>query len=373
MKIGINLIYHTEIQGIEVFAKNLVDELIRLDKNVEFILFTNQKSTKIFNFNQNNVRIIEKKFKSLSRFNLILYQQFYFGRQLKKLNIDILFCPSVFTPLFYKNKIVVIHDCAPFRLKRECNIISRAYLKLTFFLIKLFSRKIITVSEFSKKELVDLLKIGPHKIEVIHEATPKLPEVDYGFIEKTIGKFQLNKPYFIYIGITRPRKNILGLLRAFKKFLEKHPNFLLVLAGKIDTRFLNISQEIEKLGLKKNVIQADFISSREKVALYKKAIALTFPSFYEGFGLPALEAQSLGIPVLTSNISSLPETAGKGALYINPCNVEEIAKGMEKIAFDKIHRESLVKKGFENIQRFSWEKSAEEVLKILKNTIKNEK
>jgi len=112
------------------------------------------------------------------------------------------------------------------------------------------------------------------------------------------------------------------------------------------------------------VILTGTLSPEEVVALYKKSKALTFPSFYEGFGLPILEAQSLGVPVLTSNISSMPEVAGKGALYVNPYDISDIAKGMEKLAENNDLCHELIQKGFENIKRFSWEESVKKILKI---------
>ncbi len=129
---------------------------------------------------------------------------------------------------------------------------------------------------------------------------------------------------------------------------------------------MDLEKEIKGNRLEGKVILTDTVSREEISSLYQKAKALTFPSFYEGFGLPVLESQSLGIPVLTSNTSSLPEVAGDGALFVDPYDVKDIAQGMEKIVLDEKLREDLIKKGFENIKRFSWEKAAKETLKVLK-------
>ena len=211
------------------------------------------------------------------------------------------------------------------------------------------------VSNFSKKELVELYKINPDKIEVIYEGVPELPEVREEFIQKTLAKFKIDRPYFLYIGNWRPRKNLLGLIEAFKLFREKGGDYLLVIGGRKDKRFLDLEKEILDNQLEGKVVLTDTLSRKETTSLYKKTEALTFPSFYEGFGLTVLEAQSLGVPVLTSNTSSLPEVAGKAALYVNPYNIEEIAKGMERIAFDEDLRKDLIQTGYENIKRFSWE------------------
>ncbi|MBZ1345220.1 MAG: glycosyltransferase family 4 protein, partial [Candidatus Nealsonbacteria bacterium] len=285
---------------------------------------------------------------------------------LKKYKIDLLFSPSPAAPFFYKNKIVVIHDCAYDRFKEFENLLSKIYFRAMFYGAKYFSRKIITSSNFSKKELVEIYKINPEKIEVIYGGVPEMPEVSDEIVKTTLNKFKIDKPYFFYVGNWRPRKNLSGLIKAFKLFREKGLDYLLVIGGRKDKRFLDLEKEIKGNRLEGKVILTDTVSREEISSLYQKAKALTFPSFYEGFGLPVLESQSLGIPVLTSNTSSLPEVAGDSVLYVDPYNLEEIARGMEKIVLDEKLREDLIKKGFENIKRFSWEKAAKETLKVLK-------
>ena len=130
---------------------------------------------------------------------------------------------------------------------------------------------------------------------------------------------------------------------------------------------------IEETGLGGKVILTDFVTQEEKVLLYKGAMALVFPSLYEGFGLPVLEAQSLGIPVLTSNTSSLPEIAGEGAIYVDPYSIEDIAKGMKRLTVDKELRTKLIQAGFENVKRFSWAKAAWQLQEIFLTVAKNKK
>jgi len=259
----------------------------------------------------------------------------------------------------------VIHDCAYDRFKEFENALSKIYFRAMFYGAKYFSKKIVTVSNFSKKELIKLYKIQPNKIAVIYEGVPELPKVDDKSLQDTLNKFNINRPYFLYIGNWRPRKNLPGLIGAFKLFKEKGSDYLLVIGGRKDKRFLDLEKEIKNNQLEGKVILTDTLSQEEVAALYKGAKALTFPSFYEGFGLPVLEAQSLGIPVLTSNTSALPEVAGDSVLYVNPYEVEEIAKGMEKIALDEKLRENLIQKGYENIKRFSWQKAARQLLNLI--------
>jgi len=364
MRIGINLIQYSGIQGLEVFAANIIRELIALDKN-EIILFTNQRSSVIFNFSGSNVRVVEKKFSSLSRVRFIVYQQFGFRRALKENRIDILFCPSVAIPLFYRKAVVTVPDVAFRRFKEEASFFSSLYLRVALFSAKYFSKKIIAVSNFSRSELVDLFHIRPEKITVIYPGVPLLPEVrDQDALLK---KFNIDGLYFLYVGISRPRKNILGLIDAFATFRKDHADYKLLLAGAIDTSFINVAAAIQERGMGDHIIQAGFISAEEKVALLRGARALVFPSYYEGFGLPVLEAQSEGTPVLTSTVSSLPEVAGDSALLVDPYDVEDIAHGMGSLASDVNLREELIRKGYENLKRFSGQDTARKLIEVFES------
>jgi len=360
MKIAINLIPFSSVQGIEIYSQNIIKCFLKLS-NDDFFIFTSNDLPKILNFNKlNTIRVnLKQKYKKA------LWQQFNIYSFIKKYKIDLLLSPSPSAPFFCKNKIVIIHDCAYDRFQEFDNFLSKFYFRIMYYGAKYFSKKIITPSIFSKNELINFYGINPDKIEVIYEAVPELPVVGENFFIEKLEKFKINKLYFLYIGNTRPRKNIVGLIKAFKLFLNKSgQDYLLVIAGRIEKRFLNLEKEIKKAELEDRVILTDFVTQEEKTLLYKKSTALCFPSFYEGFGLPILEAQSLGVPVLTSNTASMPEVAGKGALYVNPYDINDIAEGMVKLIENNDLRHELIRKGFENIKRFSWEESVRKILKI---------
>lgn len=365
MKIGVNLLQYTDVQGVEVFAMNLLSALAEQGSDQEFIFFVNQESAKIFNLQRRNIKLVVKNFRKLSKIRLIVYQQFGLFKSLRQESIDILYCPSVAAPIFYRNKIITIHDCAALRFKDEAGIFSRIYLKLIFLSAKYYSFKIVTVSDFSKQEIVDLLKIPARQITVISEGAPLLAETNDQTSREILNKFGLaNKPYFFYISNLRPRKNIKGLLAAWADFYPKHKNNFLVVAGKNNDKATQ--KIIGDFRFKDNLIFLGVISEEEKTALYKKALALAFPSLYEGFGLPILEAQSLGIPVLTSQISSLPEIAGSGALFIDPADYKSISDGLNKIISHDFLKDDLIKDGYKNLNRFSWKKSARLLLEAIK-------
>lgn len=367
MRIGINLIQYTDFHGVEAYAKNLLQAIFDLNKDDEFILFTNQKSSKIFDFKGSNIQIIEKKFSKLSKLNLILYQQINFLFILKKEKIDLLYCPTIAAPIFYKNKLITIHDCAAKRFKEEAGIISRIYLFFAYMSAKYFSVKILTVSDFSKKELENIYKIKTQDIEIISGATAALPEVDNDFIRNVKEKYKIDSPYFIYVGNIYPRKNLFRVLEAFSIFLSDHPNFNLVLAGRINDNGA-LKDKIKELKIEKNIIQTGAVTEEEKVALFKSSEGHIFLSLYEGFGLSVLEANGLGVPVLASNFSPMTDVGGDAALFIDPYKISEIISGMKKIAFDENLRKKLEKNGYKNIKRFSWTESAKKLNEVLKNT-----
>ena len=367
MKIAINLLPYASYQGIETYTVNLVSALSRNFPNDQFILLKSPFSPKFLTVAAPNVSEYVIPVSASRKYLLAIVQQTKIKKAMRATGADILFCTSPAGPLFLKNKIVTIHDCAYDRFPEFASLFSKWYFKAMFYAAKYRSRGVITISEFSKKELVDLYGFRAGNVHAIYSALPELPAVPPDFQVKVLEKFGVEKgKYFFYVGNTRPRKNILGLLAAFARF-SRLQEYKLVLAGKIDKRFLDIAAEAAKLGIAERVVQTDFISDEEKVALYRGAAALAFPSYYEGFGFPVLEAQSLGVPVITSNASSLPEVGGsKGALYVDPYNVQNIASAMEKMVADGSLREELIAAGHENVKRFSWDKTAKETMEVLR-------
>ena len=368
MKIAINLLPLRDYTGIEVFTENLISELSKRFPNIEIILIKHSFSPSFLNFDGENIRNITIPIKKRRKGWVALFQQSGIYFVLRRIEPDFLLCPSIAAPFFYTKKVAVVHDCAYDRFPEEWSgLLSKLHTKLMYAGAKYFSKKIITISRFSKRELIHYYKIKPERIAIISEGPPHLPNVTPSFVRKTLKKFNIRAPYFLYIGSTRPRKNIPRLLNAFKAFRSNSPQFLLILGGSIDTRFLDIVSEIKRFGLQNSVIQTGFLSNEEKSALYRRAVALTLPSLYEGFGLPVLEAQSVGIPVLTSNTSSLPQVAGEGASFVDPYSIESIASGMNRIAEDVALRRVLIEKGYENVKRFSWGRTARELVDILKS------
>ncbi len=369
MKTGINFISFRSYQGTEIFARHLLSELIRRDTQGTYVIFGSKYLPDQMRLRAGNTLLETIRINPHNTVSMGLYQQLVLPFQLMVKGITHFYAPLPSVPILYPGKkIMTIHDCAYDRFDEYKNTFSKLYLKAMYGAGKYFCDAIVTDSNFAKKELINLYHIKPDKIKVIYPGIPDLPPVDDAYINTTKNTFGIVCPYFLYVGITRPRKNLPGLLKAFKSFVQKHPDTQLVLAGMIDTSFVDVRKEIVSLGLENNVIQTGFVADDQKTALYKGSLALVFPSFYEGFGIPVIEAQSLGIPVLTSNTSSLPEVAGEGALSVDPHQEREITDSMEKILNPTV-RNKLIRSGYDNINRFSWKDSAKKLQDLFREFI----
>jgi glycosyltransferase involved in cell wall biosynthesis len=228
---------------------------------------------------------------------------------------------------------------------------------------------VIAVSETTKKDILKFFKVPAEKISVIPEADGLLEA------QKKPSLLEEKRPYFLFIGRLEKRKNIASLIKAFG-LLRKERLFqpLLVLAGKPGFGFSEIEKEIAALGsLKKDILLLDYVDEEEKSYLLRQAKALVFPSLYEGFGIPILEAMSAETPVITSNFGAMQETAGKAALLVNPFKPLEIAGAMSKILHMPKLAEDLKKEGKKRAQMFSWQKTAQQTLLLLEEVYGRQK
>jgi len=249
---------------------------------------------------------------------------------------DVLFVPAHTFPLIHAQRMVVVIQGLEFERVPECYSFWQRK-KLRFLTNRNAEKadKIIVPSECTKKDLIKFYRINPKKIFVIHHGIEK--------IENCKLKIENSKRYILYLGSGHKRKNIKGLKNAYKILRDRY----------------NIKHQLILAGIERHV------AGKEKRQLLKNADVFVFPSFYEGFGFPVLEAQAAGVPVVASNISSLPEILGDSALLVDPYKPQEIAAAIYKILKNPESKQELIKKGQENIKRFSWLKCAKQTLKVL--------
>ncbi len=354
IKIGIDfrMSKHT---GIGRYISGLVKALKSLDFPYNFVLFGRRDSEALiegdnrFSFQEVNIPIYS------------ISEQLNLPRIFRKENLDLLHVPHYNIPVFYKGKIVVtVHDLSPLKFIRFFD----SPLKFVYsrFFMSAACRKanrIISVSRYTKNDVVQNLNVDSAKIDVIYEA------LDDAFVNGESVDPGTQWDYILYVGLVKPHKNILKLIKAFASLKKKERfEYKLIIAGKPDKGYLKlINKEIRAQGLRDQVIIKTQVDDNILRGLYKKASLFVLPSLNEGFGLPILEALSFGVPVVASNVSSIPEVLGDAGLYFDPYDINDIAEKMKNALMDdslsKITRERAARQ----LKKFSWKKAAKETIR----------
>lgn len=343
--------------GVGQYAFNLLLELHRQNKNDNYYIYLKNLPLNDLPPTNNHWHYIvfgPKQFwtKIALPLHLILFSK----------KLDLFFSPSHYSPSFSPfPTIPTIHDIG--YLKYQNQFTKKDLYQLinwTQNSIKK-AKHIVAVSQFTKNELINTYHISPNKISVIYNGVGNPPKTPLDFEKKVLDKFKITKPYFLAVGTLKPNKNYPFLIEAFSIFLKKHPNHQLIIAGKKGWLFDEIETIIKKLNLDTKVIFTDYINDTERWPLYKNAISLVIPSTYEGFGIPAIESQKMGTPVIASDIPSLREVLNDSALYINPISLATLVSAFEKM-LDNNFRKKLIEKCETQTKKFTWENSAKSLI-----------
>lgn len=266
---------------------------------------------------------------------------------LMKRESPLLFCPTNIAPVFYKNKITTLHDIAFVKFSASFHWKFRLAYKVLIPLILKTSKHIVTISQFSKCELLNYYMLGPNKISVIPLGISDI------FKQLKVEK----ENYVLGVASLDTRKNFQGLIQAFLKL--DHPSLKLYIIGEKSNAFRNL-----KIVNHSNIKFIGRVSDEELVRYYSKALVFVYPSFYEGFGLPPLEAMACGTAAIVSDVSSLAEVCGDAAFYCNPYDVGDIKEKIELIMNNETLQIELINRGLEHVQKFSWEESAKKHLEV---------
>ncbi|MCK4891401.1 MAG: glycosyltransferase family 4 protein [Candidatus Pacebacteria bacterium] len=379
MKIGIDArcLVGGKRTGVEEYTINLLSKMLNLDSSIKYKLFYNgYKKTKLeYSFLKlPNVQL--KEYRIPNRLFDASFQFLNYPKIDKILKgIDIFFSPHIFSSAVSKKcKIVTTFHDLSFESYPKFYSTGKNYWHFLMNPKKQAEKadKIIAVSKSTKDDLIKTYGIRPEKIKVIYSGIRLGSGIwDLGSgILKVKKKYNLPKKYILYLGTLEPRKNIIGLIKAFEilntKYKILNTEYHLVIAGSKGWLYNDIFKIAKNSLVKNNIIFTGFIENKDKYVLYSLADLFVYPSFYEGFGFPPLEAMAYGTPVITSNFSSLPEAVGGAAIMINPYNLDELAKSMKMVLSDEHLQNNLIKKGFEQIKKFSWQRCAEETLEALK-------
>lgn len=365
-KIGIDIREASgEKTGKGWYTFHIVQALLEKDLKNKYILYTKSKVPGFDKFKNIEVRVINGRGMFWHR-NVI--------KDTKKEGINIFFAPtSYIIPAFLPQNIksiFTVHDLVAFLFPKNHNKKAVIIEKLCLKKALKKADKVLAVSENTKHDLISRFKISGKNIDVIPCAAGDVfKQIESESLQKFIKETNLPNKFFLSVGTLIPRKNYTKLLQAFIKLHKKYPNCHLIIVGGQGWDYENIYQIIRENFISKNVHLLGYLSNKSLVKLYNLALGLVFPSLYEGFGIPPLEAFKCGCPVIASNTSSIPEVVGDAALKIDPTDSQSIYLAMEKFLQDSDLRDELKEKGFKQAEKFSWEISAGELLKIIENVI----
>ena len=261
--------------------------------------------------------------------------------------------------------VITLHDLIPLKMPET---VSESYMKIfNSEMPKIIDKcdGIITVSNYSKKDIIECFNFPEDKIFVTYLATDKT----YHPIDKALCKelmkriYNLTGKFILYIGGFSPRKNILNLINAFSKLNDPHNEYKLIIAGTKGISYSIYKNRVDELNLSETVLFPGYIEIDHLPYLYNASELFVYPSFYEGFGLPPIEAMSCGVPVIASNVTSIPEIVGDAALFVNPHDIDDIFEKIETALYDDSIRNLLIDKGFNRVKSLSWDFTAQETLK----------
>ena len=360
--------------GIGTYVRNIVNQFARTDSETEYLLIGQQLHLQQFDPLPDNFKLLEYE-SAPGSFHTHMHLPFL----LRKHGVDILHMPWFYAPAVVPSRLVItIHDLTDI-LTPPPGISATFQAGRLFFARRALNRadRILAVSHSSKRELSRAFGVPEEKIEVVYNALDErflrepMPEGADGILER----HAVTDPFVLYAGNIKPQKNLPRLIEAFavaKAELRDHPqyaNLKLLLIGDSAEEHSDLRRAVLRSRVQADVRFLGFVPHPVLRVFYSRASAFLFPSLYEGFGLPPLEAMAHGAPVLTSSASSLPEVFSQAALLANPENVFEIARGIRQILTEDDLRETLIRRGYDLVQRYSWERSAEQVRELYRSVV----
>lgn len=359
--------------GYGTYIQNLIRTMAELERELDFVLITKPGGAPELESLPARFKIVESDGEDSRRFEDIAFPWF-----VRRLGVDLVHIPLNRVPIFMpKPFVVTIHDMSS--LVYEYTDEGRRRLHMYRFRRGLKrAAKVIAVSGATRRDLLNLMNLPPNNVRRIYSA------IDPGFLAKdpderqrreVLDRYQIHFPYLLYAGSVNPRKNVARLVEALallRQDLCDHPRFKdlrLVIIGDQMSKYPALRRAVHQSRVSDAVRFLGFVKREELKVFYQCAEVFVFPSLYEGFGLPPLEAMALGTPVVSSGVSGLPEAVGDAAMLVKPENVFDIARGIREVLIDQGLRTDLVARGFEQVKRFSWYDTARQVLETYRDAM----
>jgi glycosyltransferase involved in cell wall biosynthesis len=363
MKIAVHakVLSETQLNGIGVYSHNILKALAKIDSTNQYVVYSNIPLAHSVDAPNFKVKILKfPKFWSVLR----LPFEFIFG------GYDLLFVTKEFVPFPFKPKTVITcHDLMGLIFPERISLNGKIHFWLTTHYFIPAADAILSVSDETKRNILKHCRVKPEKITVTHLGYDQnvFHPADERKVEEIRKKYSLDTPYFINTSsLLWYRKNLVRLIEAFDILRKREPErpVKLVITGKRGEAYEEIVALIAKLGLEKEVMLTGYIPLEDMPVLVAGAEALVFPSLDEGFGLPLVEAMACGCPVISSNVSAIPEVLGGAGILVDPVDTQGIMEAMRRLLLEPTERERLRNLGLERAKEFSWEKAAELTLEI---------
>ena len=356
--------------GVGIYAVNLIRALGNFDNKNQYWIFVKNSHSQDFDPKRENFHIVIYSNILQNKFLRLAWEQVVLPIQLWRKKIELLHSIHYTTPLFAPCKrVITFHDMTFFLFPEKHVFIKKIFFRVIIPFSAKKANRLIAVSESTKKDIETILGIDGGKIDVVYETIDKIfRPIEKSFaISQIKEKYKIKDKFILYVGVLEPRKNISTLIKAYANLIFGNKiNHQLIIVGKKGWGCQEIFKIVQNLNLSKKVIFTGYLSEKELVFLYNGADLFVYPSLYEGFGIPPLEALACGTPVLSSNISSIPEVVGEEGILVNPHNIEEISESMYRVLTDEKLRNVLKEKGIRRAKEFSEEKLAKKTIEVYK-------
>lgn len=369
--VNTRLLIHNRLDGIGRFTYETLSRITQKHEDVNFVFLFDRKIHEEFIFSENvsPVKLLPPARRTWL-FNWWLNYSVH--GVLRDLNADLFLSPDGFLPLRGTTKCLpVIHDLNFEHYPEDVPAHYSKWYRKKFPLFAKRATRIATVSEFSKQDIVKQYSIAPEKIDVVYNAAsngflPLTPEL----VKATRDKWAKGSPYFLFVGSLHPRKNLERLVRAFALFKKSTTNDIrLVITGGVYWKNEGLRNALGELAEKDDVVFTRRVDDDELHRIMGAALALAYVPYFEGFGIPLVEAMACDVPIISANVTAMPEVAGDAAAYCDPFSIDSIADAMKKMAADENFRNDLIAKGRLQRQRFSWDKSADQLWTSIEKTL----
>jgi len=371
MRIGIHMANLLPIKtGRERVMCQTLQELSALDTENRYYLFLSPANYRLFARQEVNFHNVVVKLPSI--ISRRIWEPLYLYVLFKRLDLDVIHLAEAPVPFFFSRRAVAtIYDLAPVLFPEHFDLKGRIYYRQAIAFGVSHSKKIITISKSSKEDLLQHFSADQSKVIVVHcgvdssfTCPPSQRELD-----NIRSKYGLPHEFILYVGTLEPRKNLPRLLRAYAMLLAAGYGEKLVIAGSKGWQYHDIFTSVEELGLSEHVMFTEYVPDEDLACLYRLAKLFVYPSLYEGFGLPVLEAMASGVPVVTSNTSSLPEIVGSAGILVDPYDEKALMGAMASVLSDSALRTRLIEEGLQRSSRFTWRDAAEKTLAVYQSMI----